>query len=74
MLTLCDSYVPDSDDAVYGSAGYGLQVLYDNFGTLASFMRLDVAVRLLGEPRRCLGETPEGGPAVQLYLSLFQPF
>ena len=74
VLTPCSSYRPDGRDSLYGAAGYGLQVLYDNFGTLAALMRLDVAVRLWGEPQPCLGETSSSGSSVQLYLSFLPPF
>ena len=74
LLSPCGSYLPDGREAAYASAGYGVQVFYDSFGTLASLMRFDVAFRLAGEPRRCLGETPTGGSAVQLYLSFLPPF
>ena len=73
VLSPCDSYVPGRG-SVYTSAGYGLEAFYDNFGTLASLMRLDLAVRLSGRPPSCLGETPSGGTAVQLYLTFLPPF
>jgi hypothetical protein len=73
VLTPCDSYAPDGG-SVYTAAGYGLQVFYDNFGTLTALMRLDVAVRLSGRARSCFGETPPLGTAVQLYLGFLPPF
>jgi hypothetical protein len=73
VLAPCDSYLPSRHSFV-GSAGYGVQFFYDSFGTLASLMRVDLAVRLAGEPRSCLGETPEAGTALQLYVSFLPPF
>jgi hypothetical protein len=74
MLSPCDSYVPSGKGAFYTSVGYGLQYFYDNFGTLAGLTRVDLAVRVTGEPERCLGETRSPGPAAQLYITFLPPF
>ena len=47
---------------------------YDNFGTIAGLTRIDLAVRLTGQPERCLGETRPRGPAAQLYITFLPPF
>jgi len=74
LLSPCDSYIPSGKDALYTSVGYGLQYFYDNFGTLAGLTRIDLALRLTGQPERCLGETHPRGPAAQLYITFLPPF
>jgi hypothetical protein len=74
LISPCDRYLPRSGDAVFTSAGYGLQFVYDSFGTLPSLTRIDAAVRLSGRAGPCLGEAPEGGTAVQLYVTFLPPF
>ena len=73
MLTPCTGYAPRAS-GFYTAAGYGLQVFYDSFGTLASVMRVDAAIKLAGSPRSCLGVTAPEGPELQLYVSFVPPF
>jgi hypothetical protein len=75
LLSPCEQHLPERlGESLYASVGYGLQVLYDNFGTLPALMRIDAALRVAGSSRSCLGAPPAGGSAVQVYLSFLPPF
>ncbi len=73
-LSPCGSYNLAQRDALYGALGYALRFPYDSFGTLPQLMRIDVAARLFGRPRECLGATGDEPPAVQIYVSFVPPF
>ena len=74
LVSPCDGYLPRGRASVLASAGYGLQVWYDNFGTLPALLRVDAAVRLAGGGGQCLGTPAPDPPAVQLYVSFLPPF
>jgi hypothetical protein len=75
LISPCESYLPErAGEALQASAGYGLQMFYDNFGTLPALMRIDAAVRLAGRARSCLGAPADDLPVLQLYLSFLPPF
>jgi len=74
LASPCSGYLPENRDALFTAAGYGLQFVYDSFGTLPSLMRIDAAVRMSGRAAPCLGEETTGGTAVQLYVSFLPPF
>jgi hypothetical protein len=75
LLSPCNELVPDArDEVVFTSAGYGLQLLYDSFGTLPSVSRIDAAIRLGGRTSDCLGAAIDEGARVQVYVSFVPPF
>jgi hypothetical protein len=73
-LSPCESYDLGAGDSWYASAGYGLQMMYDNFGTLAGLTRIDVALRLQDHDRSCLGSDGGSFPPVAVYVSFLPPF
>jgi hypothetical protein len=75
VLSPCSDLLPGSgDEVVYTAAGYGLQLVYDSFGTLPSVSRIDAALRLGGRTSDCLGAPIDEGARVQVYVSFVPPF
>jgi hypothetical protein len=74
LVSPCSGYLPEGGRDLFSAAGYGLQFMYDSFGTLQSLMRIDAAVGLSGSARPCLGEETTGGTTVQLYVTFLPPF
>lgn len=72
-LSPCDSYGP-GDGGFNASVGYGLRVFYDSFGALPQLMRVDVAARVTGRGRDCLGSEVDDSPPVTVYLTFLPPF
>ena len=70
-LSPCDSYDVSNSRGVHASVGYGLRFFYDSFGTLPQLMRVDVAARLSGRGRDCLGAEIEASPPVMVYVSFW---
>ncbi|HUS64403.1 MAG TPA: hypothetical protein VMZ28_07655 [Kofleriaceae bacterium] len=75
LLSPCSDLVPGGrDEVVFTAAGYGLQLVYDSFGTLPSVSRIDAAIRLGGRTSDCLGAPIDEGAQVQVYVSFVPPF
>jgi hypothetical protein len=73
-LSPCESYDLAAAEHLYASAGYGLRMFYDSFGTLPQLMRVDLAVRLVDRNRDCLGAPMGSSPPVMVYVSFLPPF
>ncbi len=70
----CGDYDLARPGSFYASAGYGIRFHYDSFGTMPQMMRVDLAFRIAGSNRACLGQQPAGFPPVMVYVGFLPPF